>query len=329
LAHSQAQAPGLTYAGLLGWCAFDYASLVQPGWNGLKTPGVADTFRILKPGAAIYQSQVDPRVRPVIQPAFYWDFGPTSPVTKLGAKALVFSNCQRLEVYIGGLHVATLSPAVKDFPNLQWPPFYLDTSAVPAGTPPDLRLDGYVNGQLVLSRSFSGSTSDDRLLVQADNGVIVADGSDATRVWFLTVDRYGAPRPYVTGQAQVSLDGPGALVGDSAFDLADTGGAGAVWLRSTVGGVGHAVVRVSHSTLGQGQAEVIIVNPYQNEVTLEEEMFVRNPTTGEICLCSPSGAVNLGTDWPSVLAAYAAAGAQIPLVESAELQERFSKISAH
>ena len=50
LAHSQAHDPTRTYCGLLGWCAFDYASLAEPGWDGLKTPGVADTFRIPKPG---------------------------------------------------------------------------------------------------------------------------------------------------------------------------------------------------------------------------------------------------------------------------------------
>jgi hypothetical protein len=58
-------------------------------------------------------------------------------------------------------------------------------------------------------------------------------------------------------------------------------------------------------------------------------MFVRNPSTGEICLCGPSGAVNLGTDWAAVLAAYTAAGIQIPLVESADLQQRFLNIASH
>ncbi|MGH3177010.1 MAG: hypothetical protein ACRDPF_24475 [Streptosporangiaceae bacterium] len=46
----------------------------------MKYTGVVDLFRIPKPGAAIYQAQADPRVRPVIAPAFYWDFGPSSAV---------------------------------------------------------------------------------------------------------------------------------------------------------------------------------------------------------------------------------------------------------
>jgi beta-galactosidase len=44
--HNTAQGP-LRYAGLLGWCAFDYASLNGGDaiWHALKTPGVMDIFR--------------------------------------------------------------------------------------------------------------------------------------------------------------------------------------------------------------------------------------------------------------------------------------------
>lgn len=65
------------------------------------------------------------------------------------------------------------------------------------------------------------------------------------------------------------------------------------------------------------------------EVKEMEEMFVRNPDTGEICLCSPAGAVNLGDDWPAVEAAYRSVGVPLVLVESADLQGRFLKISSH
>ncbi|MGH9104648.1 MAG: hypothetical protein ACRDZX_02205 [Acidimicrobiales bacterium] len=59
------------------------------------------------------------------------------------------------------------------------------------------------------------------------------------------------------------------------------------------------------------------------------EMFVRNPDTGEITLCTASGAVNLGDDWPAVVAAYKAAGVPLVLVESASLQARFLEIASH
>jgi len=69
-------------------------------------------------------------------------------------------------------------------------------------------------------------------------------------------------------------------------------------------------------------------NPANDKIT-EVEMFVRNPSTGEICLCSSSGAVNLGDDWPAIEAAYAAPKVPLVLVESASLQERFLAIAAY
>ncbi len=68
--------------------------------------------------------------------------------------------------------------------------------------------------------------------------------------------------------------------------------------------------------------------PAHAPFTEEEEMFVRNPGTGEITLCSASGAVNLGDDWPAVVAAYEAAGVPLVLVESASLQARFLEIAS-
>ena len=81
LVHDQAGSdPG--YAGLIAWCGFDYYSGPPPAsdawgrirnWRGMKTPGVADVFRVPKPGAAVYRAQADPAARQVIVPAFFWD----------------------------------------------------------------------------------------------------------------------------------------------------------------------------------------------------------------------------------------------------------------
>src|SRR5262249_18065047 len=94
LAHADPQ-----YAGLLGWCAIDYASLNGGDriWQSMKTPGVTDPFRVAKPGAAFYRSQVSPSVRPVILPMFFWDFGPSSPSQGPGPGSMIATNCERLE----------------------------------------------------------------------------------------------------------------------------------------------------------------------------------------------------------------------------------------
>lgn len=271
------------YTGLLGWCAFDYDSLAGNTYQNMKWPGIADTFRVPKPGAAFYQAQVSPKVHPVIQPAFYWDFGPSSSVTALGKTATIWSNCDRLEAYVDGKHYASLTPDSAGFPHVAHPPFYLDTTGIDVSTKPDLRVDGYVADDLVLSRNFAGDPAGDRLEVWVDDAELVADGSDGTRVGFRAVDRYGAPRPHADGTVSIAVDGPGTYDGEvvdltvtstpelirpgeqatvtatltnAAFPFGDNGGVGAVFMRTVAGVPGAITVRVSHPTLGSGSVRV-------------------------------------------------------------------------
>jgi beta-galactosidase len=243
------------YCGVLAWGGYDYPSGNGNQYQGVKYIGVADLFRVLKPGAAIYQSQVDPNQRPVIQPAFYWDFGPVSPVTSLPT-AMVCSNLDRLEVYVEDRHHATVTPDTTGYGNLRYPPSFVDFSGVDGSTHPELRIDGYLGSRKVASRRFSSDPSTDRLHVAADDTELVGDGSDATRVEFRAVDKYGAPRPYVGGQVELSVSGPAELLGDNPFPFADTGGAAAVWVRTLRNSPGTVTVRAAHPGLGRAQAAI-------------------------------------------------------------------------
>lgn len=278
------------YCGLLGWCGFDYDSLAGNTYQNMKWPGIADTFRVPKPGAAFYQSQVSPKVRPVIQPAFYWDFGPNSSVTTLGTTATIWSNCDRLEVSLDGKHYASLAPDSTGYRNLAYPPFYLDTTRIDGSVAPELRVDGYVADDLVLSRTFAGDPAGDRLEVWVDDAELVADGSDGTRVGFRAVDRYGAPRPSADGVVSIAVEGPGTYDGEvvnltvtsapelvrpgeqatvtatltnAAFPFGDNGGVGAVYIRTLAGIPGDITVRASHPTLGSGSVRVRSKSPQE------------------------------------------------------------------
>jgi len=248
------------YCGLLAWSGFDYPSGSGNQYRGVKYTGVVDLFRIPKPGAALYQAQADPRVRPVIAPAFYWDFGSVSPVTSLPA-AMICANLDRLEAYVGGEHFATVTPDTAGYPHLRYPPSFADFRAVDGSSRPELRIDGYLGAELAASRSFSSDPSGDVLSLAADDAEIEADGADATRLAFRAADRYGAPRPYVTGQVSLDVEGPAVLVGDNPFDFAAAGGAGAVWLRSLAGVPGTVTVTASHPSLGRAVATVRVRDP--------------------------------------------------------------------
>ncbi len=243
------------YCGLLAWSAFDYPSGSWHSVNGVKYPGVVDFFRIPKLGAAFYQSQVDPNVRTVIQPAFYWDVGAGSPTAGPGRDAVIWSNCDKLVLYLDGRKVATATPRRAMFPHLAYPPFLVDLT-VPNGARPDLRIDGYLGNDVVLTRQFSADPTFDSLYFQADDTEIAADGQDMTRVVVSAQDRYGAPRPYVSDSITFTIDGPGVLVGDNPLDFKAAGGAAAVWVRSVQGQTGTISVVAAHPLLGQASVTI-------------------------------------------------------------------------
>jgi beta-galactosidase len=244
------------YCGLIAWAGFDYPSGNGNEYQGVKYAGVADLFRNLKPGASIYQAQADPKTSPVIAPAFYWDFGPISPVTSLPS-AMICSNLDRLDVYVGGQPFATVTPDTASYGNLPYPPSFVDFSEVDGSALPELRVDGYLASVKVASRSFSADPTRDRLSLTADDAEIDSGGVDATRLAFRAVDRYGNARPYVKGSVALLIEGPVVLVGDNPVDFTATGGAAAVWIRSLPSSPpGTVTVTASHPVLGTASAQI-------------------------------------------------------------------------
>ena len=256
-AHSAA-AGNTRYAGLLAWAGFDYYSLLGHPFT-VKWAGVADGFRIPKPGAAIYQAQVDPKVRPVIVPVFFWEPGGMPQAATPGA--MIASNCEHLEVSVDGAPVVTARPA-RDSPlyrNLLYPPFFVTLPA--AGGPGDLVIRGYIGSQQVTEIQMSADPARDHLALAADDAAIAADGSDATRVVFRAVDAYGNQRRFTTGDVRLTLTGPGTLIGDNPFAFGDYGGLGAVWVRSVTGQPGAITLSAAHQSLGQATVHLRAESP--------------------------------------------------------------------
>ena len=132
----------------------------------MKTPGVLDTFRMPKPGATIYRSQLDPQIRPIILPTFFWQFGARSP-TGPGANAMIATNCDRLEIYVGGEHIGTGIPDTKGYGFLPYPPVFVDLT-VDGSALPELLIIGYIGLTSVAVHWMSADTSHDQLAMSAD-----------------------------------------------------------------------------------------------------------------------------------------------------------------
>jgi hypothetical protein len=192
--------------------------------------------------------QGDPKRGAVIHPNFYWDFGSKSP-NGPGKGVAVFSNCNELKLFVDGKAHATVKPDVVNYGNLKHPPFFVDLEFADA-KPTELRIDGYLNGVRVTSRSFSASTKQDQFFVMADDKEILGDGSDASKVVFRVTDKYGAARPFATGNVSFEISGPGSIIGDNPFNLTDSGGAAAIWVKSKTKSTGIITLKATHENLG-------------------------------------------------------------------------------
>lgn len=242
------------YAGGLGWCAFDYQTHADFGaGDHICYHGVMDTFRNPKPAAGFFRSQCSPQEEAVLEPGFH--FAENDEPGGF-SNEVICSNCEEIQCSIVRDGVAKpvirLKPAHDQFPHLAHPPFFL---TLPEGNDDwgDLRMDGYVGGKLVISKTCSGKGIDQKFTVTADDEELMADDSDATRVSFRVTDEYGAIRPLCNDPISITLEGPGLIVGENLIAL--SGGATAVWVRaSTV--PGDLVLTARHSRFGERKVTI-------------------------------------------------------------------------
>jgi beta-galactosidase len=219
------------YAGGIGWCAFDYNTHSDFGaGDRICYHGVVDIFREPKPAAGFYKSQCDPEEEIVLEPAFHWAAGDEALRFTV---AMICSNCDHLKLYVKtkddwGL-IAEADPDREQFAHLRYAPFSIDLTKSRHEWG-DLRVDGYLKGQQVVSKTYSGRGVDQKFSVHPDDTELAADGADSTRVVFRVTDEFGAIRPYANDPIALSLEGPAEIIGDNPFAL--TGGTGAVWIRA-------------------------------------------------------------------------------------------------
>jgi beta-galactosidase len=236
------------YAGGIGWCAFDYNTHSEFGaGDRICYHGVVDMFREPKPAAGFYKSQCDPQEDIVLEPAFHWAAGDEALRFTI---AMICSNCDHLKLYLKSKSdwdlIAEADPDREQFAHLQYAPYSIDLTKVQHEWG-DLRVDGYLKGQRVVSKSYSGRGVDQKFSVQADDMELSADGADATRVVCRVTDEFGAIRPYANDPIVLSLEGPAEIIGDNPFAL--IGGTGAVWIRASQR-AGTVRLTVKHPRLG-------------------------------------------------------------------------------
>ena len=241
------------YAGGIGWCAFDYNTHGNFGsGDRICYHGVTDMFREPKPAAGFYKSQCDPAEEVVLEPAFHWARGDAS----VGfSKAVVCSNCEHLKFYIDDKLVADVDPDRKQFAHLKYAPFVFELGEL-FHKWGDLRIEGYIQGKLAITKRLSGRGVDTKFMLVPDDTELMADGADSTRVVLRVTDEFGAVQPFANDAIKLQLEGPAEIIGDNPFSL--VGGTGAIWIRAQQS-PGIVRLKAIHPSLGTQQAEIKLV----------------------------------------------------------------------
>lgn len=219
-------------AGASGWCAFDYNTHADFGsGDRICYHGVCDTFRIKKMAAYGYQSQMDPAQKPIIYiaryltPSFNEDYGD---------KIIVFSNCEKVKLFVNGKLEKTAKPAVDKYPGLPHPPFVFEDCQWwewGASTIESLTATGYIDGKEVCKHTIYPFTAPEKIKLKADNKVLKADGADLTRLEIRLVDKNDQTLILAHHPIFFKIEGPGKIIGETPFSL--EAGRGAVYIKST------------------------------------------------------------------------------------------------
>lgn len=251
------------FSGGIGWCAFDYNTHFNFGsGDRICYHGVSDIFRLPKPAAGFYKSQCDPREEVVLEPAFHWARNDENTGFTV---AIVCSNCDHLKFFLdngnGFQQIAEADPDRRQFPHLRYAPFSVLFDKQAIRNWGNLRIDGFIQGKQVISKTMSGRGVDRKFEAKADDHELIADGADCTRVVFRVTDEFGCIRPIANDPISLDLSGPADLIGDNPFAL--TAGTGAVWIRARQR-PGTVVLRAKHPRLGV-QRVVLTLKPTEPE----------------------------------------------------------------
>ena len=216
----------------IGWCAFDYNTHFDFGsGDRICYHGVMDMFRIPKLAAAVYASQMDPKKKPVLEPATLWTRGDRSGGAVL--PIVIFTNCDEVEVVVANESVGKFYPERETYPGVDYPPVIIRDipyTGVWGSAWHNVEFVGYLAGKKVASKRFAKDPVPTKLLATPDDQTIRADGIDATRIVFKLVDQVGNPLPYSNAALEIKVEGAGELIGPSLTGL--IGGCLATWVKS-------------------------------------------------------------------------------------------------
>ncbi len=240
------------WAGLIGWCAFDYYSPhrnasnseIGRGYMSFVSPhGVSSIFRLPKLAAYFYQSQRDPALYgPMVHICSYWTPNSLSNI-------LVVSNCDDVELYQDGVQVTTKN---KVYPNLPHPCFLWTKVNYKPG---ELKAIGYIGGIQKATHIVRNPGTPTKLSVVPDTNVIYENG-DMTQVTVSLLDEHGQILHLRADSITLSASGAGDFIGESKTAL--EGGQMAFYVKTRASQKGTITCQASCAGLS-GTASITVI----------------------------------------------------------------------
>lgn len=227
-----------TTSGGIAWSLFDYNTHKDFGsGDRICYHGVTDMFRIEKHAAYAYASQKPASEGPVMHPVTTWARGERDIS---GAMPLmILTNCDYLEFQYGDQPVRRAYPDRDSFPYLLNAPVILDERTLDPSELgewglawSDVKLTGYVNDEAAIHKTLAADSQPTTLSVTADDSTLSSELKELTRVVIRGLDQYDNLMPYWSPVVQLSISGPGRIVGPSLLTL--TGGAIGTYVETTM-----------------------------------------------------------------------------------------------
>lgn len=217
--------------GAIGWCAFDYNTHFDFGsGDRICYHGVMDMFRIPKFAAAFYKSQVNPKQTIVMEAVTRYArgeraIGGITPLT-------IFTNCDYVKLFTDEAYIGTYYPAFDRYAGVIYPPVIIEKLEGHWGMSfGNMTIIGYIDEKEVIRENYIKNPLPTTLQMVADDLTLDSGEIDATRIIFKLVDQVGHELPYTDAIVNLSIDGPGIIIGPSQFSL--IGGCRGAWIKTT------------------------------------------------------------------------------------------------
>ena len=226
----------------------------------LKWPGVLDTFRVPKPGAAFYRSQIEPGGRAGDPAGLLLGLRPELTRHRAGPGR---DDRHQLRPAARLRRRPAADDGTPDTRGLRQPPLSAGVRR------PDRRRLGAARAAHRRLRRWRPRRPPADVVRHLQGPIASCSTSTTRRSWataptprdsrFRALDAYGNQRPYVRGDVTLRSADRACIVGQNPFQFEIYGGVGGVLIRSEAGGTGAVTVKAGHPTLGTASVKLRVL----------------------------------------------------------------------